>query len=131
MFRNLLILTGLLLVARSDGQEIIDGQPSFTSEQIEFFESHVRPVLVEHCYDCHSTDAKEVEAGLLLDSRQGLLDGGDSGAAIVVGKPAESLLIESVNYKSNEMPPNSKLEQRQIDAGDHRARAPRWLHSSE
>ena len=72
----------------------------FSSEQIEFFEKHVRPVLIERCFECHSSDADEVEAGLLLDSRQALLKGGETGPAIVPGNPEKSLIIQSVRYLS-------------------------------
>lgn len=68
-----------------------------------FFESKVRPLLVKHCYDCHSgTSAK---GGLSLDTREGWQRGGDSGPAIIPGKPAESLLIEAINHLSLQMPP--------------------------
>ena len=88
----------------------------FSVEQIEFFETHVRPLLVAQCYDCHSTDAPELKAALYVDSREGMLKGGDSGPAVVVGKPAESLLIDAVKYKSLEMPPKRKLSKPQIAA---------------
>ncbi len=91
-------------------------KPTFTAEQIEFFEAEIRPVLVQHCYDCHSTDAAELQAGLYVDSREAMIKGGESGAAVVVGKPAESLLISAVKYNGIEMPPDRKLEQRQIEA---------------
>jgi hypothetical protein len=90
-----------------------DGPPR---EHIEFFEKHVRPVLAEHCYACHSAQAKRLEAGLRLDSREGVLQGGDSGAAATPGKPDESLLVEAVRYESFEMPPRNKLPKDQIDA---------------
>jgi hypothetical protein len=93
-----------------------DERRLFTPDQIEFFESHVRPVLVEHCYECHSTDSPELMAGLYVDSHEGILKGGDSGPAVVAGNPQESLLILSVKYESNEMPPDRKLNQRQIEA---------------
>jgi hypothetical protein len=80
-----------------------------TFEQLEFFESKIRPVLVEHCYACHSAESKELKAGLLLDHRAGLLAGGDSGPAVVAGKPEESLLVEALKYESYEMPPDGKL----------------------
>ena len=57
-------------------------------EQLAFFESKVRPVLVEHCYKCHSAEAKEkkkLKADLFVDSREGLLTGGESGPAVVPG----------------------------------------------
>lgn len=83
--------------------------PSFSAEQLAFFEKRIRPVLVEQCYSCHAVGAKSVMGGLLLDSRQGLLQGGDSGPAIVPGKPDESLLMEALRFESYEMPPSGKL----------------------
>ena len=77
---------------------------------IEFFEKKIRPILVQHCYECHSADAKALKAGLLLDSRDGWKQGGDSGPAIVPGKPQESLLIQALKYEDGmEMPPKGKL----------------------
>jgi len=76
----------------------------------------VRPVLVAHCYDCHSTDAKELKAELYVDSRAGLLKGGESGPAIVPGKASSSELIAAIRYESTEMPPNRKLSVKDIDA---------------
>ncbi|MEM1069960.1 MAG: DUF1549 domain-containing protein, partial [Planctomycetota bacterium] len=90
--------------------------PVPTGEQLEFFEREVRPVLVEHCYECHSTKAERVEASLLLDSRASHLKGGDSGPAIIPGDVDGSLLIESVRYESYEMPPEGQLPDRQIKA---------------
>ena len=79
---------------------------------VEFFEQKIRPVLVQHCYACHSTEAREkkkLQANLLLDSQEGLLNGGDSGPALVKGKSAESLLIKALKYEDFEMPPTGKL----------------------
>ncbi len=88
----------------------------FTPEQIEFFESKVRPLLVENCFECHSVGAtKGVKGGLKLDSRAGLLKGGDSGPAVVVGKPDESLLVQAVRWQMFEMPPKGKLGEGQIE----------------
>lgn len=77
--------------------------------RIEFFESRIRPVFVEHCYSCHAADAKDVKGGLLLDSRQGWQVGGDSGAALVPGEPDQSLLLDALKHGSLEMPPDRKL----------------------
>ncbi len=75
-----------------------------------FFEQSVRPLLVESCYSCHAT-AKQ-NGGLRLDSLEAILKGGDSGPALVPGKPVESLLVEAVNYQGPEMPPAGKLAPR-------------------
>lgn len=81
------------------------------AEGIRFFETKIRPVLVETCYECHSANSNILKAGLHVDSKQGLLDGGDSGAAIVPGKPDESLLLETLRYDplGYQMPPSGKL----------------------
>ena len=80
---------------------------------IEFFEKKIRPVLAEHCYKCHSAEAekaKKLKGGLLLDTRDGLRKGGDSGPAVVPGKPAESLLVKALRYDGDtQMPPKGKL----------------------
>ncbi len=75
---------------------------------IGFFEQKVRPVLVEHCYSCHSAEAKKLKANLYLDSKAGWEKGGDSGEAVIVpGKPEASLLIRTVQHLETdmEMPP--------------------------
>src|SRR6185436_12764815 len=64
-----------------------------SSEQLEFFEKIIRPLLSAHCYDCHSTQAKRLEGGLLLDSKAGWEKGGQSGPVIVSGEPEKSRLI--------------------------------------
>ncbi|MAG93436.1 MAG: hypothetical protein CMJ48_06780 [Planctomycetaceae bacterium] len=84
------------------------------AKRIEFFEKKIRPLLVDRCYECHSGTSKSLEAGLRLDSRAAHLKGGESGAAIVPGRPEDSLLIESIRYESNEMPPDGKLSDTEI-----------------
>ncbi len=86
-----------------------DEPPAFTEQQLTFFETKIRPVFVTHCYECHAADSKIVQGGLRLDSRQGLLKGGDTGAAIVPGKAEESLLIKALRHDGVEMPPKGKL----------------------
>ncbi|MEE2686020.1 MAG: PSD1 and planctomycete cytochrome C domain-containing protein [Planctomycetota bacterium] len=85
-----------------------------TAEQLEFFEKNIRPLLVTHCYKCHSRAAKPLKGGLFLDHREGAIKGGDSGPVIVPGKPAESLLVKSVKYLDYEMPPDGKLPAEKI-----------------
>ena len=79
---------------------------------LDFFESKIRPVLVRHCYKCHSGKAaasKTLKGGLQLDTRTGIRKGGETGPAVVPGQPAKSLLIEALKHDGLEMPPKSKL----------------------
>jgi len=80
-------------------------------QDVEFFEKKIRPVLVDHCYLCHSSSSPQVQGGLLLDSRDGLLKGGKSGPALVPEEPDQSLLIKALRYteKDLKMPPSGKL----------------------
>ncbi|EMI52683.1 PSD1 and planctomycete cytochrome C domain-containing protein [Rhodopirellula sallentina] len=78
-----------------------------------YFENRVRPLLIAKCYECHS-DVKQ-ESGLRLDSREGILRGGDSGPAAVVSDPAESLLMQAMRYEGLEMPPDAPLEEEEIE----------------
>jgi hypothetical protein len=80
----------------------------------DFFEKNVRPLLAKHCYECHSEKAKKQKGGLRLDLRSGWQTGGESGPAIVPGKPEESLLVASVRYESFEMPPKGKLSPAEV-----------------
>lgn len=77
---------------------------------IAFFEANIRPLLVERCYECHSSEQGQSKGGLTLDTRAGWATGGDSGAAIVPGKVEESLLIRAVRYNDADlaMPPKKK-----------------------
>jgi hypothetical protein len=81
---------------------------SLSTAADDLFEIHARPLLVAHCIRCHG-EAKQ-EAGLNLATREGILAGGDSGAAVVPGEPADSLLLEALRYESLEMPPTGKLD---------------------
>src|SRR5437868_4769259 len=80
-------------------------EPRLLPAQAEFFEKSVRPVLATHCLECHGS--RKQKGGLRLDSRTSVLAGGDSGPAIVPGKPEKSLLITAVHYddESPRMPP--------------------------
>lgn len=84
-----------------------------TPQQLEFFESRIRPILAQECYECHSTSTKQ-KGGLVLDSRPGWQAGGDSGAAIKPGEPAVSLLIQTLKHEHEDlkMPKNGA----QLDA---------------
>ena len=78
---------------------------------VDFFEKKIRPVLVAHCYKCHSADAKSIKGGLLLDSKAGILAGGDTGPALEPGNVEDSLIIGSLRYADDayQMPPSGKL----------------------
>ena len=86
--------------AASDGKELA---------KTDFFEKHIRPVLVESCYECHSARSEKLRGGLMLDTRDGVLKGGDSGPAVVVGNPEKSLLLQSMRHETKDadlhMPP--------------------------
>src|SRR6266480_4574059 len=83
---------------------------AFSREQIEFYEKEIHPLLSENCFKCHSHTADKIKGNFVLDSREGLLRGGDSGAAIVPGDPEKSLLIKAVRQVDEDlkMPPKKK-----------------------
>ena len=87
----------------------------FSSRQLDFFENKIRPLLVQHCLECHGP-AKS-ENGLRLDSRSAILLGGDSGPAAIAGTPKGSMIIQSVSHSGDyDMPPNKKLADEEIAA---------------
>jgi len=108
---------GLRAAATVNGP-LPSGPPAaISATDLNFFETKIRPVLVERCYKCHSHDADKVKGGLMLDTHAGLVQGGDTGAVIEPGKPDDSLLIEAIRYTSDDlkMPPKGdKLSDPQI-----------------
>ncbi|MDP7305114.1 MAG: c-type cytochrome domain-containing protein, partial [Pirellulaceae bacterium] len=98
----------MLLVA--SGAVLHAAEP--TLEQSRFFETKIRPLLAKRCFSCHGE--KKQEGELRLDSRVAMLKGGESDAALVPGKPAESLLVEAIAYEGLEMPPSGQLNAAQI-----------------
>jgi uncharacterized protein DUF1549/uncharacterized protein DUF1553/cytochrome c/concanavalin A-like lectin/glucanase superfamily protein len=93
----------------------------------EFFEKRIRPLLTEQCFECHSHQAKKIKGGLVLDSREGLLAGGDTGAAIVPGEPDQSLLVKAIRYTDPDlqMPP-TKGERKKL-SDDQIALLTEWV----
>ena len=77
--------------------------------KVAFFEAKIRPVLVASCYECHSAEGKQAKGGLVLDTREGIRRGGDSGHAIVPNNLDESLIVSAIKYESFEMPPDAPL----------------------
>ncbi|WP_406699058.1 DUF1549 domain-containing protein [Singulisphaera sp. Ch08] len=90
-------------------------EPTAKPEAVEFFEKKIRPILVSNCYSCHSANTNS-KGGLRVDDRNGLVDGGNSGPAVVPGDPEESLLIQAVTHGDDapKMPPKSKLTDEQV-----------------
>ena len=85
-----------------------------TPEQVQFFEKKIRPILNDHCFECHS--AEKQESDLRLDSRDSILSGGASGAAVDLEDPESSLILEVLRYGGDvEMPPNQKLDDEVIE----------------
>jgi hypothetical protein len=80
---------------------------------VAFFEAKIRPVLIEQCYSCHSAEAaknKKLRGGLYLDTREGIRIGGESGAVLIAGKPADNLLLKALRHEGDvRMPPKGKL----------------------
>src|SRR5438105_2991344 len=99
----LIAVSGAAATVRSASHDEGDG--------IDFFESKIRPLLAERCFECQSSSSKKIKGGLTLDSLEQVLKGGDSGAAIVPGAPEKSLLIKAVRYsdKDLQMPPKHQL----------------------
>lgn len=105
--RNLVLLVACLISLALEATACI---AIFAADPgIEFFEAKIRPVLVERCYKCHSEETDKPKGGLRLDSREAVRGGGDSGAAVVPEKPADSLLLSALRYESFEMPPDGRL----------------------
>ncbi len=92
-------------------------EPKPDPEGGKFFSEKIQPILRENCFKCHSHSAEKIKGGLVLDSREALLNGGDNGPAIVPGEPGKSLIIDAVGYQDQDlqMPPkNKKLSDDQI-----------------
>ncbi len=113
-----LSLLPCLAVNASGGEHANVSEPAKTkklpSEQREFFESRIRPVLARHCYECHSDSTKELKAELRLDTAEGVRRGGKSGAIVQPGKPGKSRLIEALRHDKLRMPPKKKLSDKII-----------------
>ncbi|MDR3405752.1 MAG: PSD1 and planctomycete cytochrome C domain-containing protein [Chthoniobacter sp.] len=89
---------------------------NLTADQTDYFNRNVLPVLKQRCYECHSHDAKKIKGGLVVDSREGLLKGGDTGPAVVPHNLKDSLIIDSVRWNDPDfqMPPKEKLPEAEI-----------------
>ena len=110
MQKQLLLLIASTLAAPALAQDA-------TRAGNEFFETKIRPALVTHCYECHSTESGKARGGLKVDSRDALQRGGDSGPAVVTKLPEKSTLYQALLYHDDgwQMPPKGKLPQATID----------------
>ena len=100
-----LLMCGLLL---SSGLSVYAGTPH------EHFEKKIRPLLVKHCYGCHSADADELGGKLALDTTEGIKAGGETGRLFVAKNVEESLIIQAIKYQGLEMPPEQPLSEAEI-----------------
>jgi hypothetical protein len=108
------LVFGLIVLSALSGPGLLCAQDSKVEA---FFETRIRPLLVEHCYECHSQEAaaqNHLKGGLLLDSAAAIRQGGDSGSAINLDELDSSLLLTAVRYQDLEMPPDGKLSEREI-----------------
>lgn len=115
MLRWLVPLPALACLFAIPSQESRAQEKAADPKKVEFFEKTIRPLLLSACVECHGPDKQR--GGLRLDSRAALLQGGDSGPAIVPGQPEKSLLLKAVHYQdeSRRMPPKRQLSRREVE----------------
>ncbi len=105
-----------LIIALPAG--IAQAAPAADADKMAFFEKTIRPILINRCYECHSTESGKSKGSLLLDSRDAMLKGGDNGPVLIAGNPDKSLIIESVRYHNQDMqmPPKGALAAAEVKA---------------
>lgn len=109
---RILTLTLILLPA---SPALVRGEPAtHEKESVAYFEKKIRPLLVDKCSNCHSASTN-ARGGLRIDDRNGLIQGGNRGPAVVPGHPEKSLLIQAVRYADDlKMPPRKQLDEEQL-----------------
>jgi hypothetical protein len=114
--RRAIILWSALLAAATLCCRATAADTTPSDTDLQFFESRIRPVLIERCFKCHSTKEGKDKGGLTLDTRAGLLKGGDNGAVVVAGDADKSRLVEAIRYGNVDlqMPPKGKLTDAQV-----------------
>ncbi|HIC33207.1 MAG TPA: DUF1549 domain-containing protein, partial [Gammaproteobacteria bacterium] len=110
----IVVVTSISLLVVKAQQSSVNQSPSV--EQVEFFEATIRPLLVEKCFQCHSSRTATPFGGLRLDSREGLLIGGDSGPAVVPGQSQASAIVQRIQGSPVLMPPTGRLDDDEITA---------------
>jgi cytochrome c553 len=107
------VLVSALRAGLAESAEPVAAEGETDAGAIEFFEKSVRPILAARCQGCHGADKQK--GGLRLDARAALIAGGSTGPAVVPGNPADSLLVDAINYgEAYQMPPKSKLPAAEI-----------------
>ncbi|MHB1560003.1 MAG: c-type cytochrome domain-containing protein, partial [Isosphaeraceae bacterium] len=103
--RHLVIAIGVVALSTASGERAQAGGPG-EPDAGRLFRERIQPLLKAQCHTCHSATSKKLGGGLRLDSRQAMLDGGDSGPAVVPGKPDESLILQAIRHQDGlAMPP--------------------------
>ena len=109
------LIIGYLAHPRHAVAEEASPSSEFSDQDLEYFESKVRPILAERCLECHGGEAEEPAGGLSMTSHPALLAGGDTGSAIDLSDPDASLILDAINYgEIYEMPPDSKMPPSEI-----------------
>ena len=109
---RLFLLIPLFLPALHGQEAVADAHAGIPPDQLSFFEKNIRPVLVEHCYKCHSAESEKIKGGFTLDTKQSTLLGGESGhPGVTPGSLSESSLYEAITWANEDMqmPPKNKL----------------------
>lgn len=112
MFMKSMLKIAVVITTVSFTAPVFAQEKPLTAEESEFFESKIRPALIEHCHKCHSGDKDaKIKGGFQLDSKAGLLKGGTTGPGLVAGQPDRSLIIKAMRYADPnlQMPPKEKL----------------------
>lgn len=110
------LVAGALMPCGTGSLAAEERRTTASADELRFFEQKIRPLLVEHCYECHSEEAGEQQGGLLLDRRSGWIDGGETNKAVIPGEPDASLLITAIRYDNDDlqMPPEHRLDDETI-----------------
>jgi hypothetical protein len=119
MLSRFVIVLPLLFATSALFADDVSKSPAQNADGIRYFETHIRPLLAKHCYECHG--GKKQESSLRLDTWAALMKGGDTGTAVVAGKPAQSLLLTAVKYQDPnlQMPPEKRLSKQEVAKLEH------------
>ena len=106
---SLVLLIAGIFIAKSGTDAQVVPAAGLTKQQATFFENRIRPALIQYCYDCHSEETGKTRGGLLLDTREGMLQGGDNGNILAGSNYRETLFWEAINWRDLEMPPKEQM----------------------